>query len=376
MEGTSSALAYLGSANFTAHGWGFLGGQPANVEAGLILRRSVQAATMDSLLPDLVGEPILLANGNLKALRAPENGPGDDPWPDFIKRVLLSPVAKGENDLELLIEIAPASNSFLWSAKLPDKDGVVGEILVPADSTQDSSKLSFHVPLSPQTLTILMTEQEILICWTECPNGRRVPLNIESTARALLPISPGNQRVEESHLLSYYQGRISWEELFPDPDVAIVQSENASLPAAPVSGVDKSRIQSYQIREFVEALTGLRQDLQAANQSEPSMRLALLGPVSPVALAQAVFEAAKMGRRTPTAAAFQLVEILACLISARSFGPPERLHQEWRRHVDEALNRTTHLLQELFTLHGELASNKAFHRYQKAVLADESSREL
>jgi hypothetical protein len=376
MEGARSALVYLGSANFTAHGWGFLGGQPANVEAGLILRRSVQSAFMASLLPDLVGEPILLASGNVGALRAPENGPGDDPWPDFIRKVVLSPVVKSDNELELLIEIGLVSDSLHWSAKLLDKEGFPGETLIPVECTQDISKTSFHVPLYPRLLTRLMTDQEISICWNECPAGRRVPLNVESAARSLLPISPGNQRIEEGYLLSYYQGRISWGELFPDPDLATGQGADASLPPAPAAGVDKSRIQSYQIREFVEALTGLRQDLQAANQSEPSMRLALLGPVSPVALARTILEAVKAGRRTPTAAAFQLVEILACLMSARFFVLPEMLRQAWGQHVEDAINRTTHLLQELFTLHGELASNKAFGRYRGRVLAGESRREL
>ncbi len=39
LEGAKNGLAYVGSANFTAHGWGFLdNGTAANVEAGLILR--------------------------------------------------------------------------------------------------------------------------------------------------------------------------------------------------------------------------------------------------------------------------------------------------------------------------------------------------
>jgi hypothetical protein len=71
-----------------------------------------------------------------------------------------------------------------------------------------------------------LTEQEILICWRDCPSGRPVPLNVESSARARLPISPGNQRIEEAHLLSYYQGRIQWEDLFPDPDPPVGQRDN------------------------------------------------------------------------------------------------------------------------------------------------------
>jgi phosphatidylserine/phosphatidylglycerophosphate/cardiolipin synthase-like enzyme len=370
MEGTRTGLAYLGSANFTARGWGFLANHATNVEAGLVLRRSIQAASLDKLIPDLVGQPILLGDGNAQALRAPESGPADEPWPEFIRQILLSPAAKGQDELQLLIEVAPGSPAFSWSAKLLDKEGIPSETILPVENTRVTSKIVFPVFLSAQNLTRLLTEQEVLICWTECPSGRPVPLNIESSARTLLPISPGNKNIEESSLLCYYQGRISWEQLFPDPDLAISQNSNAPLPTAPGAGVDKSRIQSYQIREFVEALTGLRQDLQAATRTEPSMRLALLGPVSPVALAHTIFEATKLGRRTPTAAAFQLVEILSCLKSARAYPVPERLVRAWEKHLEEATKKTARYLEQIFSAHCEsFLSGKTFRRYQKAVLA-------
>ena len=283
---------------------------------------------------------------------------------------MLSPSPADENRLQLLIEVAPGSAPLLWSAKLPDKDGIPSEALVPVEATQDPSKISFSIPLSDQCLTRLVTEQEVLICWTGCPSGRAVPINVESSARSRLPISPGTQRIEETNLLSYYQGRIAWEDLFPNPDLPAGQGGNPAAPAAPDAGVDKTRIQSYQIREFVEALTGLRQDLKAATQSEPSMRLALLGPVSPVALANTILEAAKSGRRTPTAAAFQLVEILACLNSARSFEVPEKLSLAWQQHLGDTTSKTSRLLEQLLSAHCDaLASNKAFSRYQNAILA-------
>ena len=143
--------------------------------------------------------------------------------------------------------------------------------------------------------------------------------------------------------------------------------------AAPIdSGVDKSRIQSYQIREFVEALTGLRQDLMKATQSEQSMRLALHGPVSPVTLAQAILDATQAGRRTPTAAAFQLVEILACLNSMRSQPVAERLGAVWKLHLDHSTKKITCILEQIVSTHaGAFAANKAFSRYQKAVLGGE-----
>jgi hypothetical protein len=369
MEGSRSGLAYLGSANFTAHGWGFLNGESAtNVEAGLILRRPVQSPAFDSLLPDLAGEPVLLTGGNTGDLRPPEITPDDEPWPGFFRSALLSPVPADDSQLELLIEVLPDSAARLWSARMPNKEGIPGDILLSVENTQ-AAGTSFSVPLSKETLSRLLVEQEILISWTECPLGRPVPLNVAPSARARLPISPGSQRIEEDQLLSYYQGRIAWEDLFPDPDSQGGRCGDPVPPNAPDAGVDKSRIQSYQIREFVEALAGLRQDLAASAQSEPAIRLALLGPVSPIALAGTVIDAVKCRGRTPTAAAFQLVEILACLKSARSTKVPDKLAEFWCRHLDDATATISRLLQQLLSDHSaKFADNRAFHRYQKAVL--------
>ena len=218
-EGPKNGLAYLGSANFTAHGWGFLDSQTAaNVEAGLIIRRSLQTGVFDSLIPDLAGKPILLASGNFQSLQAPEHGPEDEPWPEFIRQVLLSPAGLDDNELELLIEVDPASATLPWSAKLLDKEGFPGETLIRIETATEGSKKSVRVPLSSQTLTRLLTDQEIQICWSDCPHGRAVPLNVDASARMRLPISPAQHRIQETELLFYYQGRISWEELFPDPD--------------------------------------------------------------------------------------------------------------------------------------------------------------
>ncbi len=374
VEGTRSGLAYLGSANFTGHGWGFIPGENnANTEAGVILRRSLQSSDFDTLLPDLVSQPILLSNANIHSLRPPEMGPADEPWPEFIRQVLLAPVTDDGDKLELRIETAADGATFRWSARLLEKDGLVSETLVPLEQTQDATKNVFTVSLSGQVLTRLLTDQEILICWEDCPAGRSFPLNVEASARASLPISPGKQSIEENHLISFYQGRIAWEQLFPDPDADGSSGDQSAVATANFSGVDKSRIQSYQIREFVEALAGLNQDLRSATHSEPAMRLALLGPVSPFALAQTIIEAVVEGRRTPTAAGFQLVEILACLQTAVSHPVSERLAEVWQQHLKQVNGKISRLLEKLVANHPALfASNKAFGRYQKAVLNGET----
>jgi hypothetical protein len=138
---------------------------------------------------------------------------------------------------------------------------------------------------------------------------------------------------------------------------------------APENVVDKSRIQSYQIREFVEALAGIRDDLKAATQSERSMQIALSGAVSPLTLACTVFEAAETGCRTPTAAAFQLVEILGCLKAARLFAVPEKLSAAWRQNLAETSDKITRILTQIISKHVEAFNeNKAFRRYQSVVL--------
>jgi phosphatidylserine/phosphatidylglycerophosphate/cardiolipin synthase-like enzyme len=370
LEGVRSGLAYLGSANFTGHGWGFIQGNGnANTEAGLILLRSVQSPDLVAVIPDLFGQPLLLSEAETNQLRPPENGPADEPWPGFIRQVILAPIKGEEDKLELRIDIAPESAGLLWSARLLDKEGVPSEILVPLEQTQNPTKNSFKVSLSEQVLTRLLTDQEIQIFWTDCLAGRPFPLNVAASARTSLPVSPGKITLEENHLISYYQGRIAWEQLFPDPEAEKSVAGQIILPKAQDSGVDKSRIQSYQVREFVEALAGLNHDLKSATQSEPAMRLALLGQVSPVALAQTIMEAATIGRRTPTAAAFQLVEILACLQSARYNTIPDRLARVWTELLNQATVRISCHLNLLLANHpGEFAANKAFARYHKAVL--------
>lgn len=374
VEGARTGLAYLGSANFTAHGWGFLPDDaPANTEAGLILRRSVRSPDLETLLPELVGQPLVLSNADVHAVRPPEIGPADEPWPDFIRQILLSPASDNPDILQLRFEIAPDSRALLWSARLLGKDGIPGATLLDMDHTKDFGGDVITVSLVPELLTRLLTDQEVLIAWNACPTGRPCPLNVEPSARHSLPISPGIQVIEENHLISYYQGRVAWEALFPDPEVGGETQGGAAIPA-PVTGVDKSRIQSYQVREFVEALAGLNQDLESATQSEPAMRLALLGPVSPVALAQTILDAASTGRRTPTAAAFQLVEILACLRAAHGNSTPPRLADKWHDLLSQASGKISRHLDSLLDRNAaEFSANKSFARYHQAVLAGQTS---
>jgi len=369
MEGAKTGLAYLGSANFTAHGWGFLKRETAaNIEAGVLLRRRAGSKALQSMLPPLIGLPVLLGAAKPTDLSPPESSPDDPPWPFFIKEVALSTAASGDA-LQLNISVQPESHLLKWSAVLLGPETIDIPVLVSDEEANNPIRTNYQVPLPPDVLNRILLDQEVTIRWSECLAGRRVPVNVDFAARLCVPISPSSPRIEEGSLLSYYQGQIAWDDLFPVP-IAMSLARHASL-AAPESGVDKSKIQSYQIRDFVEALSGIRGDLKAVSQAEPSMRLALLGPVSPVALAKTVREAVESGRRTATAAGFQLVEILACLKSVRGLKVPQKLTQTWMAHLDQAHAQVAEVLTQLETkFPQEFTSNGSFARYRKTILTN------
>jgi hypothetical protein len=137
MQGVRTSLAYLGSANFTAHGWGFLGnGANANIEAGLILRRSARNDGLQAILPGTIGDPVELNSAAAADLRPPEGQGKSPPWPEFLRRAVLVPSDATEDRLQLEIEVEAGSAGQDWSARLPDKDGVPPEILLSKEQTQ------------------------------------------------------------------------------------------------------------------------------------------------------------------------------------------------------------------------------------------------
>jgi hypothetical protein len=192
-------------------------------------------------------------------------------------------------------------------------------------------------------------------------------------ARLLLPVSPGAQPPGEKLLLAYYQGRIAPEDIYPPPPGEGDDAEKSSTTnSANESAVDTSRIQSYQIREFVEALKGINDDLRSASlATEVAMKHAVHGELSPVALAHEVIRAVHDQRRSPTAAGFQLVEILTCLTKAEQFDVSPNHKTAWRNCLDRAREEITPLLSALIESSGdELRSGSAFHRYRTGVLKE------
>lgn len=365
-EGSMTSLIYVGSANFSRHGWGFLADpRRANIEAGFIVKRSGEGRSiLRNLIPKTIGKPVPLAGAAAGKLALPDPSPEERPWPTFLREVVLQPSATDPEHLDLVVNIAndvsgPWSIAHLLTKESPR------QVLLSVEEP-DPGKTTYNVSITDDVLSRLLREQEIHVEWWQFPEGRSFPLNVSFSARTSLPVSPGTGQPNEQDLIAYYQGRISWEDLFPDPE-----SGHSADPVPSAddnnNGVDTSRIQSYIIREFVEALRGIEDDLKLAAQSPKAcMRLALLGFVSPVALAKRIVEAVEARERTPTATAFQLVELIACLESARQFGASSHNHSDWIALVDEAVQKVGALLDTLTRRYPNDLSTE-FQRYARKV---------
>lgn len=218
-----------------------------------------------------------------------------------------------------------------------------------------------------------MRKPELYVSWWEASDAAPYPVNVEASARHDLPLSPGAGTPDESALLNYYQGRIRFEDMFSvSEDVATAQA--ALSPMRPqASRVDTSKIQSYQVKSFVEALAGLRQDLErAAKSTKARMQRAVLGPVSPLALAREVVAKEGRAERSAVAAGFELVEILCCLQEAKSVTAAS---DDWAITVEEGTEAIRLLLVDMIQRRHELQGHgTAFAAYSAHAIASRCGR--
>jgi hypothetical protein len=358
VEGAQTTLAYIGSANFTLHGWGFVGPK-SNIEAGVILlRQGKNRRSLVSLLPKTTGKPVPLDGSGRGSVTVLQKSDEDTAWPTFIRDIRLVPTGIDNKQLQLLATLTTAKAPAAFSASLVADDDVV---------LLDAVHLASGV-LKRDIFEQVLRDQRVNVRW----ETQRVefPVNVDLEARLLLPLSPKSEPPGENALLAYYQGKITAEDIYPAPPGEPDTTRDPLTNIADESIVDTARIQSYQIREFVEALRGIHDDLQsAAKGTEPAMKHALLGEVSPIALAREVIKAVHECRRSPTAAGFQLVEILVCLAKAEHFYTSPKRKDAWRECVARARKDITTLLSDLIEWNGgELRSQRAFHRYRTAIL--------
>jgi hypothetical protein len=358
VEGPRTSLAYVGSANFTHHGWGFAASR-SNIEAGVILRRSgADRGTVAALLPKTAGTPVPLDGKGLGRVSVVEKTDDNIQWPSFIRDIRLCESADDSKVLQLQINLDPDAAPVQFTISPIGADDTL--------LTQDRHATG---ALEPAMLERLMHDQVVEVRWgDEC--RAEVPINIDLVARSHLPIAPGTAAPGEQLLLAYYQGRISEEDIYPPPPGDPGDNGGGDDLPATASTVDTSTIQSYQIREFVEALQGIFDDLRrASGGTEAAMRQALLGELSPTALAQQVMHAVEAGTRSPVAAGFQLTEILVCLNNAKALAVDKFKQDAWQDGLRRAHGAVSALLATLLTTKAaEFPPSSDFHRYYRTAL--------
>jgi hypothetical protein len=342
LEGPRSCLAYWGSANFTEPGWGF--GSHANLEAGVILRaRARDSAALRALIPPVVGSWVRLDGKAATLIGTLDASVEEPPWPAFVRSITLRPDPNAPQRLALSVSIHRDRVKGTWSVGRAIEGPT--EVLIQGDDSQEER----HAVLDEATLQLLLKERELQVRWWAWPEGRAYPINVALEARDTLPISPESALPTERSLLFYYQGKIAWEDLFPPPPGEELDDSEAQTGDAVESTVDTSKIQSYMVRDFVEALEGIRDDLKRATRSEPSMRQAVKGPVSPLALARQIRLAMDAGERTAVACTFEFVELLSVLHEAEELEVEEKLQGPWLTILSEACAEIEGLLQVLPT---------------------------
>jgi len=305
-------------------------------------------------------------NGVVLTTREEEDG-DNRPFPKFLRDVELRPKQSDDGRLELVVNLRQEGYPA-FTLELSPEDGEAPLILltVLAGNTAESRV----VDLDSDTLRELLRQRVVVVAWYEDAQHLRAefPLNVSAQAREQLPFADASLLPREGDLIAFYQGRIAFGDVFPSAN-GDDEGDTENPTAASESTVDTSQILSYQIREFVEALPGIRQELSRSSTTVPNIRLAFLGPISPLALAREVEKSVVRGRST-TAVAFQFVELLACVLEAQPEGElTERLDIAWKTAIREASTEIQQMYERVKASDTTLAGNESFRCYEQSLLS-------
>jgi hypothetical protein len=311
LRGPETAVALLGSANFTNTG---LGVSPvANIEAGVLLTCPVSMVRHIDWRPPLVeAGAVDWATCASHALTPPVADP-DDPidWPAHLRRVDLDIQWGDGPDPAGTVQLTFVVEGFVPTTVLAPGDGPDSEPreLVRIEACPEPGGV---VPfaLDPAAVRRLLVRRTVRVRWGEPARAASFPINVLDAAKAGLPSVLG-ARPDEQQLLAYFHGRIGEDDLLALLEQRAQQAEGVGAGANEGPPAD---LQNYLIREFVESLYGLEDTLKTALYSPRALESALLGEFSPAALAERVLTALRSGRRSATAAAFQFAELVRVVV--------------------------------------------------------------
>jgi hypothetical protein len=362
LRGPSTAVILIGSANFTRKGLGVLARpEAANIEACVLLTLPAAAVDPQAWMPPLAEEGIVdLAACQESQFQEPTpEEDGGSPWPGFIARIEVEVRWQDGADPVGAVRVVPRPGphqAFTVSvAPEPGESHSMPLLSVSESAGQEGNPIRASV--DAQALRRVLTSRVVQVSWGEPADSVRFPVNIDEQCRADLPSVLG-ARPDEQQLLAYFHGRISEEDLIELLERRAAEALTGGQTPTPQGAEHLRQLQSYILRDFVESLFGLVDTLRQSIRSPRAFEQALVSDFSPVSLAEQVLQAFRGGRRSPTAAAFQFVELIRVVAGLQLEGE-EPLSQGEREALDEVRARG---LARLLALAGSAGEREDFRR--------------
>jgi hypothetical protein len=363
LRGPKSVVALLGSANFTNPGMGVVGHNRADVEVG---KANIEAGILITCAPEELPEdnwtPPLVDSGGVDWATCADDElavpPADNEdslcWPKHIRRIDLDihwgqgPDPTGTLIVDFLADGFCASEIFP-----PEEPDSPAEPLLSLNHFPSESKGQVHVDVDAPLVRRLLVHRSVPVRWGQPTRQSLFPINILETAKAGLPSILG-VRPDERQLLAYFHGQIGEDDL-----LLLLEQRESKEDREGTSRPDTSpqvELQNYLIRDFVESLFGLQDVLITASFSPRALEQALLGDFSPASLGEQIIPAFQAGRRSPTATAFQLTELLR-IVSGLTSSNTNAVSDDERNSIEDVKERGVVRLLSLVEIAGK---NKSF----------------
>jgi hypothetical protein len=374
LRGPRTAVILLGSANFTRKGLGVLGRpEEANIEGCVLLTLPAAAIEAESWMPPIAtGGIVEWADCLQEHLEDPPIEPESPPlWPDFIVRIEVEVSwAEGPDPTGSLHLILRQQHPKFGVGLAADPGGTPAVSLREVSRNDGATKGFVCVPLDSEAVRRVLTGRCVSVTWGAPPTSVRFPVNVAEDSKTGLPSVLG-VRPDEQQLLAYFHGRISEEDLVDLLDRQAQQAGTGQADLTPQE-IDRLRqLQNYLVRDFVESLFGLEDTLtQAIRYSPRAFEQALLGDFSPATLAEQVLQAFHSRRRSPTATAFQFVELIRVVSRLHLAGTDEAEQtalEEIRGRGMRWLLQTVRVAAQRSDFH-TVCQNRDFRRYVDASL--------
>lgn len=377
LRGPSTAVILIGSANFTRKGLG-VGTRldSANIEACVLITMPAAAVDPEAWMQPLAEEGIVdLASCQESQFQEPTpEEDSDSRWPDFIARIEIEVHWQDGPDpvgtLRIVPHLGPSQAFTLSIVSEPGEPPCKPLLSVTVSTEHQTNPITTLV--EAQSLRRVLTSRAVQVSWGEPCASVRFPVNIDENSKAGLPSVLG-ARPDEQQLLAYFHGRISEEDLIELLEQRAAQVMIGTHSPTPQEAERLRQLQSYLLRDFVESLFGLAETLRLSMRSPRAFEQALIGDFSPTSLAEQVLQAFRAGRRSPTAAAFQFVELIQIVAGLQLEGEEVLLHEEMKA-LDEVRARGLARLLALAGSAGEredfrqTCSDRDFSRYVTASL--------